>query len=824
MKGAALFLVAFLPAVGLLLWASEGEITSAAIPTEESPPASEPLLVPSDLTRGARPSPLPGRVLKLDGFRLRVARGGVPLHDLRIEGLVREEGRPRLKGLSLASHDAEGRLDRTLLADYVDADPASLVPRGSDHSALLSLERVSILDAEGRPFAEIPGGLLLVPDGLFRSDAVATIRLPGKETEILARGVVASDRRRGVSFPGGATATVRRGDATVTVEAAGEVHVEQRGARWFLSTDSACSVAHPAGRAEFRGAEIEMPAKDAEQSRPSRFSLGGPFVALLDPARARGLERVEAARVVGQEDSVLLEGPVRLLLEAEIAGAAGSGRSGRARRFDLRAGGALLRLAAAGGGASFEVDRVLAWGGIDAREIDGPVRLRAETAAIFPRSGLVAARGSVTASLGDAEVSAPAVAAFPLPGGAFFLLVSGPQSTGFRRESRSLRLESAGSLALLGRGESLDLSATREVRLASEGKERFRLRASTLDAAFAGGTLRSSVAAGAVEWMDESRGATLRAERVETRGESVLLARGVPATLLLLRPPKEGAAPEETRVEAESLFLDRSRREFHAARAIHCRLPGGRSIRCDRLEGTLDERDELRAAVATGRVRGDLADEGSVEGDLLEIDLRTGAAAIRGAPALLRRPDGLSVRAPGFDVMIGGAGGRREIVRAAAIAAGDADLPLPGQEGAGGARLLRVRFRGPASLERNRLWIPAGASFAAHDADGTLRAEGEARSLAIFFRRGVARLEPTELVGLGAVRVSDARGIEGVTLTAREARYLWGDARLRLRGDCLVVDPKGARARFQEAEVILGRSGLEIVRVTEIEAASPAKR
>jgi hypothetical protein len=810
-KGAALFLLAFLPSSAILLWVSQGELSSPRLPERRDEAGAEPILVAGDLGRGkgAAPAP-PGRLLRLDGFRLDVVEEGQPRHELSIGGLVREEGRPRLKGIRLVSRDDSGRVERTLESGYLDGDPARLVTRGSGEPILLALRGgVRVLDGKGRLIAEVEEGLLALPEGRFDSSSPVTLHEPDLGVEVRAGGISADERGGDATLRGKVVARIPDGDVAAIVTIDGAAAVRRSGGRVRLETGCPILLEHPLVRGSCAGGTFEFPEGEAEKSRLPTTSLDGPVEARFDEKAGRGLRSLRAARVLLSGRDLLLEGPVRLEAEGSLPGAGAEGRP-----FTVDAGAALVRLRPARrGGPGFEVERVLVHGGFSATEKDGPARLRGDAALLSPGDGLVVAFGKVEAESAEGSLRGDSLVAFPLPGGSHAIEVGGPQKTSLRRKEGAFDLSSGGPLRIVGSETARVVAAAGGVLFGTHGEREILLRADSVRAALSGDALRRASGTGHVRFEDPKRGAVLEASHVETEGEEKVLARGAPAILTLSRGANVSV------VEALRLDFDGGRRDFSAAGDVRCRLEGGRSLRCEALSGRLDENQEPLSLAAEGAVEASLPKGERVLGDRLDVDLRTERATVRGAPARLFGADGLEVAAPGFDLGFRKEGGRYLLGNASAIGAGTASLRVEGKPGEG--RTVRAAFHGPALLEKGRLWIAKGASFEALDDRGGVAARGEARSVALFVEEREGKLLPIEAVGLGGIVVEGTREGKRQRLSAKEARYRWGDSRLLLTGEGRIEGDGGSSARFSRAELVLTKTGLEILSVTDFEAEKP---
>lgn len=802
MRGLALFLACFLPALGFLIWAGGDSRAPSAIPARDPESPDTAVLLRSDLADVHGESPLPGRLLRLDGLVMRAVEEGSLRYELSMDGLARVEGKPRLSGIHWTAFESKNReaprISFVLTGGFLEADPAAFLDGARGESRLLWLGGgIAVADDRGRPLVDIPTGVLLeLPSERISTALDVTLRHPEEDVEIRARGLIADQRRRTVVLERAVEVAFPWDGERAQLSARGPASVRESDLR-IVMRDSV-HLRHP--RLEMRCARLEAALRRDAAGKLSLATarLDGGVEVTVAPALAGGLRFLRAkSAYVPDPMTILLLGPVEAEREGEMD-LFGQGK----RRLSLRAGLVVLRLGRTGRPGQFESLR--AGGGVSVRDLDGGGEIRAHD--LWTRAGFLELCGAVRGVTARGTLSATRLRALRIARDASVLLLSGPSSGRFPSRDGEWNVASHGDVTIFAGVIGRVVTAQGGVEGSLPGEKGLSLRARSLNALLAGDQVLLADAAGEVTWSQAARKATGGADALHFRKEGVRM-HGSPAW----------AAEGDRRVEARRILYRPDSQEFEAEGDVDLRAPveGGLwRIRCGTLTARLMDEKTLKEAVASGGVIADGPGGEHLEG--ASFTLADTKARLVGEPALLRRGDGLELAAPGLDFTIRRGEERWELAEASTTGASVLNLAAS-KEDPRGPRRWRILLPEAAHLRGETLDLPGGAKVEGFDAAGRTIVSGRAEQATVLLKRGEGGWEPVRVEGRGGVHAEGAQGSRNARIDADRLVFEPATRRLALEGNVRIrAEGYAADARFRRAEVILGDNGLEIVSASGI--------
>jgi len=809
----ALFSACLLALGGLLFLGSRGKIVPESLPERPGRSGEASVLVSQDLADEHGYSPLPGRLLWMKGLSVRAVKEDYVFCEAGFLELVREEGRPRARGIWCRVYDRpeEGaaRLRAEIRSPYLDGDPARFVhARRGDPLPASFRGGVEARDARGRLLLRVPDRLLLDFSGqrVWTGEHVL-LSHPDQGVEISGAGLAAGVRLEEARIFRDVEATFRLagGEGRAVLRCDGPLTARNLGEALLVEAEGAVSLDHPEGRLECDRLEVYVVgAREGEGSgrfRPaSAFASGS--VTLSGPG---GRIVARAARLSWDGRLAALEGPVAARFEGPFA-AFGPGERevdlvADGATFDLEEGEAILRgnvsARDAGGGGDLAAERVRLREGL--LEADGAVRARTKLGTLVASSVRLeeGGEGVVAARLEAVERLELAVAGRP-----------------GREEEGLLRLACRGVLEAEGSGARRTLRAgggVEAVLLDARGREDARLSAEGLRAVLAGDELREVQADESVVLTDVARrtvvsGTALRYDRAE----GVARVEGSPATLTL---PADGGGRRVVR--ARRLVHREREGAFEAEEEVSVTTPlraAVWTVRCDRASGVAAEGGRVERLAAEGEVDAEGPDGQRLQGTRLTYDAAEGVATLLGEPARLLLGASGWIEAPAFEATVDGKTGEWKEARTR----GKGELAyLPeargGEDAPASVHVWRVTLDGPVEVRDLLVRVPAGAALRALDAEGKTVLEGRAGSVLVRLERREGKLAPRRL-----------EGSEGVTLraaTSKRGAVLVEAARLAFEPDTSRVVLEGSarasaqgiapEARFARIELVLAKDGVE---------------
>lgn len=810
MRSLLIFLlgVAFLSA---LLWLADPRRTERTQLPEDKLAVSEPaVLVGADLADEYGTAPFGGRLRRLTDFQLRVVEEDYVKVYFNVGRLGRHEGRPRLEQVTGAVFDPpiEGKpnLRVTLHAPYVAGDLRSLLHASRDAPRLARFHGgVVVRDPTGRDLAHVETLQVDLANKTVASDERVHLHLPDQGAELRGTGFFADLELRQARLRADVSADIVRKDQRVTLSCAGAATVAEVG------DDHVLAILHDRARIvhSFGAATCDEIRANVERGVLTRAELAGRVELQLDATATRGIESASMAGLLLEgEDRLDCAGPVKAVWRGH-AGPLGLGE----RTVDLEARGATFLLGR-------DADRRVALeearfsGGVEARDRDGPARLRARSLTL-EREGRLVASGDVFLKSADGELRAGRLDLRQAKDG-YLLILSELQEVAYVADGKlgplgeaargTLHLRTGGTMHVEMHGTAISFSADNGVSASIDGRS--RLEAARLELTVEDDKLARFDAKGKVRLHDAERAA-------EARGYRVVYADG--AARIEGKPAYVRATGRGT-VTARALTY-RDDQTFAAERDVRVEAPLSRgdkpgelwTFRCARARGRLAQ-EGLRELRADGGVVAEGPAGEHAEGQSFQFDGRRGRGVLRGAPSRLRRGRQLQLVAEAFEFVVA----ENTIVKAQTRGKAKVHfLPRDTAEPAAFARWYAELF-GPALVDQKRLTVAKGGRLEAYDQD---------RKLALTARAN--RVEATLVRAGDTVRVEQVRGLNGIeitsladpatTVTADRLAFTPGSNRVDVRGNAEVkTEGEAADVRFEHLVFLVTKDGIDLKRMSRI--------
>jgi lipopolysaccharide export system protein LptA len=813
---ALLLFTACLASLSVLLLLVDADRADPARLPERPPPAGhEAVLVGADLADEYGTVPFAGRLRRLENFELRVVEDEYVKLYLNLGRLARHENRPRLEDVTGAVFDPPraGRpnLRLTLHAPSVSGQLGALLHGARDAPRVATLfGGVVARDPTGRPLARIETLRVDVRSKTVASDDPVRLSLPEEGVEVRGVGLFADLDLRSARLEQEVTAWFRREDERARLACAGPATVREVEDGHLVTLENRARITHAFGTATCRRIVAEV-----GEGALRRAVLEGHVLLELDPASARGLERVSMPRVTLEGDRRLLcAGPVHAIWRGQAA-ILGLGE----RTLALEAGRATLLLRR-GAGERLELEEARFDGEVRAADRDGPGRLEARLLTVVREGATLEAAGGVVLRAPEGRLRADHLLLKQLADDAHELTLRGVEEITYVADGKlgplgqgargTLRLQAAGPVRLLAKGEEITFHARDKVVATID--DRSRLEGEEISLAVRGGELSGFAATGDVLLRDRERGAEVRAHRLTYRAGTARVE-GRPARITL---------PDARRVEAATLVY-RDDQTFTAEGEVRvtARLARGKErsgvwrVRCATARGKLASEGLPDAIVAEGGVAADGPGGQHLAGERFEYRGQTRRARLTGKPALLRRGDELQVAATGFECLIV----ENEVEEALATGAVAIDFRprRPRETEAAAFAHWRIELDGPAQLRQQRLVAARGGRLRAFDAQGEPGLAARARQVVVTLERTREGLRARALQGGGGVEI-ERLGKDPAKVTADRLDYRAGSRRVEIHGNAR-VEARGwpREMRFERVVFVITKDGIDLQRATGIE-------
>lgn len=816
-------LVVFLLGVAVLsalLWLSDSKRAERTQLPEETLPVSEPaVLVGADLADAYGTAPFGGRLRRLTDFQLRVVEEDYVKFYFNIGRLARHEGRPRLEQVTGAVFDPpiEGRpnLRVTLHAPYVAGDLRSLLHAPKDAPRVARFYGgVVVRDPTGRDLAHVETLRVDLARKTVASDDRVHLRVPDQGAELRGTGLFADLELREAHLQRDVTADIVRQGRHVTLSCAGSAALAE------VADDHVHAILRDRARIvhSFGAATCDEIRADVEGRALTRAELAGRVELELDATATRGIESASMAGLLLEgEDRLDCVGPVAAVWRGQ-AGPLGLGE----RTVDLEAGSATFLL-----GRDAEDRLVLEEAdfhtGVEARDRDGPGRLRADMLSLERDDDRLVASGHVLLKSADGELRAGRLDLLRPARDRYELVLSDLDEIAYVADGKlgplgkaargTLHLRTGGTMRVGMHGTRVSFSADGGVTASID--RRSRLEAARLQLTIEDDKLTHFDATGQVRLQDTERAAEARgyrvvyadgAARIEGKPACVRADRGtVTAGALTYRDDQTFAAEHDVRVEAPLSRGDQQGQLW--------------TFRCARAHGELAQEGVRKLRADGGVVAAGPAGE-HIEAEAFEFDGQTGRGTLSGSPARLRRGRQLQLVAEAFEFVAA----KNTIVKAQTH--GKAEIHFLPRDTAKAAAFARwhAELFGPAQVDEKTLTVAKGGHLEAYDKAGTLALEARA-----------GRVEATLVRTGDTVRVEQVRGLRGVEITslgdqptrvtAERLDFTPGSNRVDVRGNAAVkTEGETGDVRFEHLVFLVTEGGIDLKRMSRIRIRGDASR
>ena len=827
MRFALIFLLTFLP-LGAALFALQGDLAKPERLPEDLPDIDEAVISGKDLASGDDEGAFTGRVLQLEGVKVRVVEGSSLKAYARFGKLVRHEGRTRVTDVLMGLFD-DGKLDMTIEAPFVEGDARRLIDEVAENRVLEFGGGVVVRDAAGRPIARVKRLAFDLDRNTVTSNDPIALTLAEKSVVVDGVGVFADlDKKTGfVRIEREVAGTLPTKDGNVRFRCKGPATVrEEAEGRFRVALKGGARIEHPVASAD--APRIEVVAVRDEQGRRAlkEATLSGGVAIELDQDESGGIERLRARTVHIEGEVVTLKGGVSGIRRGPLERFGMGERTLAIKADEVRAepvgetkeGGRLWLVRATG---------------MHGKDEDGPGGVPRGRRHVQPEDPPLRGDGRRVRKTGEGSVAGTRlVTEIGLDDEVDLLLEGrdkridyvadgklGPLSRSVRRGTLVLR--SAGPVRIAQRKDKTVFTTRGDVRVALDkdaGVSCGRLTVVTRD-----GQLSRIDAHDGVVVFEKSRGGRVEGAFFTYRTGGAAVVRGTPAHV---RSDAHG------RVRAKTItWFEDGRFVADGDTVLHARLQRGKApaepwvVHCGSVRGKWRKDKTMEAVRAAGGIRAVGPAEQLVSGDSFVFDGKAGIAVVKGdgeRRAHVRRGKELELSAPEIELTI------RDKDLAEARTRGKASVAFraePKQDGGQLSEFARWEFEmdGDAVFSGEDLLVERGGRFAAFDRAGKKLIAGFAKRVVVTLRRVGKTYEPVRLRGENGV-MAESFSEDPAKVVARTLDYTLGSRRIRISGNVRIrkrgIDPA---ITFKRADFVLTKDGVDLRSATGIKVKKPAR-
>lgn len=811
MKFLAVFLLSFLPLCALLFALQEDLSKTSRLP-DEAGVAQEPIIQGKDLAGEEAEGALAGRVLQLEGVRIRVTENAALKAYARFGRLVRHQNRTRITDVVFGLFE-DDRLELTIEAPFVEGDARRLLrPRKNETRVATFGGGVVVRDRNGRPMARVERLSFDLDKNTLESSDDLTLEIAEKGLFVKANGLFADlDKKTGfVRLERAVSGSVAAGDERARFRCRGPARLVETGEdRFMVVLEGDAEIEHPDATARCPRIEAHVHRVGEKQELESAKLTGGVEIAVSQDVEG-GLEKIRADTVTIAGDVVTLVGNATSVRRGPIEHL-GMGD----RVLDIKA--SRIRLAPAGNPEKKKRLWRIQLDDVVAKDRGGPGVFRARRATFDQSNGRFRATGGFFAKSVEGEAEGE-----ELDGDKKTLVMFGDKCR--------IKVAVDGRLGPLGKRRRGDLSIEAErLGVRHEGERRVFTASGGVTGALTGG---SSLTCGSLQVRaDGDRLEVLRADRdvvlVETErgarieGDSLhyenaaVDVRGEPAVVV---------SKKHGRVTGKKLRWHEDGRFSGAGDvAVDARLARDKKVarwrvRCGRVTGKLRENDTPESVDARDGVDAQGPEGQSFVGERFTFDGKTGKAVLLGKPARVRRGKDLYLAAPEIELLIKDEALAEARTKGAAVI----EFRAAKKKSLDFAR-WDFALAGDARLVGDTLVVPAGGTFRAYDEKGALRVEGKAGRVGVKLEREGDGFKPVRLDGSEGVDLT-SHGKQQIRVEAGLFSYLVGSKEIDVRRN-VRVKGKGwdKRVTLDRAVFVLTKDGVDLRDLTGVKVRQPKR-